>query len=60
MNVCSNAEKIAHHLKLSDTNINVLKISALFHDVGFIETYDGHEEVGYRYAKAFLNERGID
>jgi len=32
----------------------------LFHDVGFIEIYDGHEEVSVIYAEKFLKERNID
>jgi len=36
----------------------LLQTAAVFHDLGFIETYDGHEEASIRIAKEVLPEYG--
>jgi HD superfamily phosphodiesterase len=36
----------------------LLKTGALFHDLGFIETYDGHEEASIRMAHKILPDYG--
>ncbi len=36
----------------------LLKTAALFHDLGFIETYDGHENASIRMAKEILPAYG--
>ncbi|MEO0337978.1 MAG: Pycsar system effector family protein [Bacteroidota bacterium] len=46
--------KLAEQIQLSEEEIEILEIAALFHDVGFIETYNGHEAVSRRIAKDFL------
>lgn len=43
--------------QLSDTELEILAVSALFHDTGFIKTYDGHEDESIKLAKAFLKEK---
>ena len=46
-------EKVNGHEKL------LLKTGALFHDLGFCETYDGHEDVSIRMAKELLPQYGF-
>ncbi len=36
----------------------LLRVGALFHDLGFIETYDGHENVSNRIAREILPQYG--
>ncbi len=58
--VLKNAEEISEYLKLGINDLNLLRISALFHDVGFIDIYDGHEEKSVEYVKDFLSGYNID
>lgn len=58
--VLENAELIGEHEQLSKEELNILRISILFHDVGFIQVYDGHEKVSVLFAQEFLRERKID
>lgn len=58
--VLKNAELIGSLNNLSEEDFNILRISTIFHDIGFIEVYEGHEEISVLYAKKFLEERDID
>ena len=40
--------------KLSEDELEMVQIAAWFHDVGYIEKTDGHEEVSVQYARKFL------
>ncbi|MCB0606313.1 MAG: HD domain-containing protein [Lewinellaceae bacterium] len=42
---------------LSPDDLEVLDLAALFHDIGFIETYRGHEAVSREIAGDFLTSR---
>lgn len=42
--------------KLSDDDLEIIKIAAWFHDVGYIEKTEGHEEISTMYASNFLSE----
>ncbi len=53
------SREIADGLALTDTQRNLLELAAWFHDVGYIETYHGHEKVSVKYAGEFLNEHGL-
>jgi len=53
LKICRKTDDVAQEDK------ELLHMAALFHDTGFIETYDGHEEVSARIAKDFLSERGL-
>ncbi len=46
--------KLAEQMNLPEEEIEILEIAALFHDVGFVETYNGHEAVSRRIAQQFL------
>jgi predicted metal-dependent HD superfamily phosphohydrolase len=57
--VIKNAELIAGHVSLNPKELNILRVSALFHDVGFIEIYKGHEEISKKYATDFLRKMQV-
>jgi predicted metal-dependent HD superfamily phosphohydrolase len=42
--------------KLSPDEMEMVQIAAWFHDIGYIEKPEGHEEVSAMYAGNFLNE----
>lgn len=47
--------KLAAASNLSETEIEILDLAALFHDVGYTQKYQGHEEVSKKIATQFLN-----
>ena len=47
---------ISNEMKVSKEESEILQISALFHDIGFLEVYQGHERVSKTYAQAFLKK----
>ena len=52
--VIKKAEHIALKEKVSHKNVVLVKIAALYHDVGFIKIRDGHEEESCKIAKRQL------
>ncbi len=50
---------IANKEGVSKNELLLLKIAALFHDTGYINTYDGHEEESCRIAKYELKNYNI-
>jgi uncharacterized protein len=52
--VIEKAEYIAKKEKVDKADLFLIKISALFHDIGFIDGPDEHEENGCQYAKSLL------
>ena len=48
------AERLGKMEKVSKRELTLLKTAALFHDIGFIETYDGHEKISVRIARETL------
>ncbi|WP_017733807.1 Pycsar system effector family protein [Nafulsella turpanensis] len=48
------------YYNLNEQDITILLLAALFHDTGYIKTYQGHEEVSKKIAADFLNEQGFD
>lgn len=49
--------EIGKRLEISKDDKEVLELACLFHDTGFIETYEGHEAASHRIARAFLEKR---
>lgn len=47
---------LADKTGLPDEDREVLELAALLHDTGFIEKYDGHEEVSCRIAEELLSQ----
>jgi uncharacterized protein len=52
--VIKNAVYIAEKEGITPDDIHLLKMAALFHDLGFLEAYGGHEAVGCRMAREYL------
>lgn len=48
--------EIADGIGLSKEETEIVVLAAWFHDTGFIEVYEGHEEKGKEIAAAFLKE----
>jgi predicted metal-dependent HD superfamily phosphohydrolase len=46
--------KFAEHTKLSDIEVHLLEIAAVFHDIGFIFMVTGHEQRGAELAQEIL------
>lgn len=60
LDVLKNVELIGNYSKLADDEMNILRVSALFHDVGYIRTYNGHEMESALIAQNFLLHENID
>ncbi|HEX5111659.1 MAG TPA: HD domain-containing protein, partial [Saprospiraceae bacterium] len=45
---------LARQEGVTNGDLEMLNLATLFHDIGFSETYAGHEEVGIRMIKEFL------
>lgn len=58
--VLKNVELIGNYSKLTEDEMNILRISALLHDVGYIRTYKGHEMESALIAQNFLLHENID
>lgn len=54
--VVSAAEEIALASNLPKAEMEILLLSALFHDTGYMTTYQGHEEESVRFALEFLQQ----
>ncbi|MFH1196261.1 MAG: Pycsar system effector family protein [bacterium] len=56
--VVKQARKIGEGMELKTSDLELVTIAAWFHDVGYIETKEGHEEISARYAREFLTTNG--
>lgn len=54
--VVTAAEEIAEGSGLKGKDLELLALSAWFHDVGYLDTYKGHEKISAEYAFNFLKE----
>jgi len=50
------AEELADAAGVNDKDKEILIIASWFHDIGHIETCEGHEDIGIKMAKIFLSE----
>lgn len=57
--VVEKVEELAEKESSTDKEIFHLKLAAWFHDTGFIEKNDGHEEVSVKIAEEFLLEKNL-
>lgn len=60
LDVLNNAEIIGNHYRLNKADYNLLRLSAIFHDVGYVDQYQGHEEKSAARAAEYLQSKGID
>jgi HD superfamily phosphodiesterase len=51
------AKEIAEASGVSEEDLEIILIAAWFHDIGYIDKCDGHEDIGKNYAKEFLEEK---
>lgn len=49
-------EEIGTNSGLGKEDIEILKISAWFHDIGHLEVWEGHEKESVKYAKEYLGK----
>lgn len=54
LDVLARAEYLARKEWLSDEEVEMLQIAALFHDTGFIVQYEHNEPIGAKFASNFL------
>ncbi len=54
--VFENVQTIGKFENVSAAELKILKIAALFHDTGFVETYTGHEDVSIINAIIYLTQ----
>lgn len=54
--VVDNAKKIIQYLQIPDNDAEIIIISAWFHDIGFCETYYGHEDESIRLTHQYLKD----
>ena len=53
------AKLIGEGEKLSEKELELVILAALFHDTGFVETYEGHEEKSQAIAATYLNKHNF-
>ncbi|MEO8512422.1 MAG: Pycsar system effector family protein [Ignavibacteria bacterium] len=56
LDVVGNTRKIGKKSGLSNDELEIVTLAAWFHDVGYTESYKGHEDNGKEIAEAFLTE----
>ena len=54
LDVFGRARELGHAEKINDEELEDLLLATLFHDTGFIESYDRNEIVGARLAREWL------
>lgn len=60
LEVVKNAIFIGTKEKLTENEMNILRVAAWFHDAGYIKTYKGHEDESAAIAIKFLERQGVD
>lgn len=58
--VAKHAVELANYYKLDDKDLFIVLAASWFHDVGYIDKWEQHEQRGAEQAEAFLTERGVD
>lgn len=58
--VFKSTKEIAEHSSLSDKDREIVLLSALLHDIGYIYGCQGHEEKSAQMAQEFLSAQGVD
>ena len=57
-NVVQSAEEIAAYYSLSEDDLEILRIAAWFHDLGYDQGPEGHERRSAEHARRYLEEKG--
>lgn len=58
--VVSHVKEICTHLSISQHDTEMISLAAWFHDIGYINSYQNHEDESIRIAHEFLSKEGID
>lgn len=58
--VVRNAQLISKNENLTEEEMNILMISAWFHDIGYLKIYTGHEKESVKTATSFLSQKNVD
>lgn len=59
LDVTNNVEIIGKFCKLHESEINLIKLSALFHDIGYVRYYTNHESYSAFLAEKYLVTAGL-
>lgn len=60
VDVANAAAKIGRKADLPADEQQRVQLAAWLHDLGYIETYEGHEEASVRLGEAFMRRQGVD
>lgn len=60
LRVVKQAEIIGNYEELNEEEMNILRIAAWFHDVGYLKKYSGHEKASIKIATEFLKEKRVE
>lgn len=60
LRVYKSTKEIIENASFTNTEILVLKLAALLHDVGYISSREAHEEESARIATTFLTKEGLE
>lgn len=60
LEVLKNVLQIAEYEGITGSNLKLLKLAALLHDIGFLEKYTGHEEHSCELAREILKKFEIN
>lgn len=58
--VVESCRLLAAQHDLSKEQGDILELAAWFHDAGFTETYEGHEQASVALASSFLKDQGVE
>jgi predicted metal-dependent HD superfamily phosphohydrolase len=58
--VLKSVREIIEHSNLNEKDTEILELTALLHDTGYIKTVDGHEEESVLIATQFLQEQNVE
>lgn len=58
--VLKNVELIGNYYNLNENDLNILRLAALFHDIGYVKRYKGHELESALIAMTFLQSNEIN
>lgn len=59
IDVINNVKYIAEKENITQEDMHLLKMAALFHDLGFLEAYTGHEAIGCKMAREMLPQYAV-
>jgi len=59
LEVLKNAEIIGRYCNISEEDLNILRMCALFHDIGYVDAYDDHEIYSAERAVNYLRSKNV-